>query len=560
MNKKNWIIYNKKIDVENTSKLGLNPITARILKNRNIDFNEIKYILSNDLNDLNNECLLPDIDKTVEFVLNCIKNKKNIMVIGDYDIDGVCSTYILVKSIKNLGGIVQYKIPHRVKDGYGINKNIIDDCVEKKIDLIITCDNGISADEEISYAKKNNIDVIVTDHHEVLNLPKDAYSVINPKINTSKYPFREICGATVCLKFVKRLYELNGLKFDYTGFLEFVTIATIGDVMPIINENHIIVKLGLLAIKNTKNIGLKKLIEVAKLNDKNITVYHIGFIIGPMINASGRLLTAEYALELFFEENINKATDLSLKLKLLNEERKYETELAEKIGIEIATKEFPDDKILVINIPSIKESIAGIVAGKIKEHFNKPVIVLTNSNEENVLKASCRSIEEYDIFNELSKFKNYFIKFGGHKMAAGFSMDKKYLYKLRKFLNDECNLTQDDFIKKTYIDCEVPIKYINIDMIKNIEKIEPFGNGIERPIFAAKKVNFKILNVYGDKKNVIKLLISQENINIKAVLFMDYDEFNNLIKDREYIDILYFPTINEYNGYVNIELNIKDFR
>ena len=558
MNKK-WVIHNKKFDIEDTSRWGIRPITARILRNRNISGDDIKYILSDDLQDLNSEDLLYGIDRAVNFIIKNIRDKKKIRVIGDYDIDGVCATYILLKGIKNVGGIVDYRVPHRVKDGYGINKNIINEAISDKVDLIITCDNGVSAGDEITYAKENGIEVIVTDHHEILNIPKDAYAVINPKLDCEKkYPFSEICGATVSLKVVKKLYELSAVSCDWTDLIEFSAIATIGDIMPNVNENHIIIKFGLKKITSTKNIGLKKLIEISNLKDKEITPYHIGFILGPMINASGRLMTAEYAIELFLTDDEERANELSLKLKMLNEERKYETELGKKEGLEYANN-MVNDKVLVIYLNNVKESIAGIVAGKIRESLNKPVIVLTESNEENILKASCRSIDEYDIFFELSKFSKNFIKFGGHKMAAGFSMDKKYLDDLRAFLNKKCELKDENFIKKIYIDAEVPLKYVTLDMIRDIEKIAPFGNGIENPLFATKNVKIKVLNVY-ESKNVISLLIKQDEISFKSVTFMDFLEFTNLTSGIDSFDIIYTPTINKFNGNINIELNIKDFR
>ncbi len=557
---KKWIIHNKKFDIEDTSRWDIKPITARILRNRNIVGDDIKYILSNALDDLHSADLLYDIDRAVNFIIRNVKDKKNIRIIGDYDIDGVCATYILLVGIKNIGGIVDYRVPHRVKDGYGINKNIIDEAINDKIDLIITCDNGVSANDEISYAKKNGIDVIVTDHHEILNLPNDAFAVINPKLDCeNKYPFSEICGATVALKFVKKLYELSNTNCDWTDLLEFSAIATVGDIMPSINENHIIVKLGLQKLSKTKNLGLKKLIEISNLKDKQITPYHIGFILGPMINASGRLMTAEYAIELFKTNDEKKADEFSLKLKMLNEERKYETELGKKEGLEYAINNRKEDKVLVIYLENVKESIAGIVAGKIKESLNKPVVLLTKSSEENILKASCRSIDDYDMFFELSKFSEHFIKFGGHKMAAGFSMDEKYLDDLRLFLNKECKLNDENFVKKVYIDAEVPLQYLTYDMIRDIEKLEPFGNSIETPLFATKNVKIKILNVY-ETKNTISLLIKQGEISFKSVIFMNFLEFSNLIKSVDDFDIIYTPSINEFNGNINIELIIKDFR
>ena len=568
MKKTNWILKNNKFDKIIASKLKISPLLARILSNRNITTEEdIKMILSSNICDLHDEKLLPDIDKGCKFLKERIENKCKIMVVGDYDIDGVCSSFILIDGLKKLNANVDYIIPDRIKDGYGINIDIINRCIEKKIDTIITCDNGIAASKEIQYAIENNINVIVTDHHDINKLPDGAIAIINPKrIDLEiKYPFKDICGAVVAWKFIKYLFllydnKIGDQKLDYLYYLDFVTLATIGDIMPLVNENHIIVKIGLENIKNTKNIGLKKLIEKGGLLDKQISVFSIGFILGPMINAAGRLKNAEIALKLFLSNDEIEADNISNELKELNEKRKSDTDKGEQKALSIIEQQFKNNKILIVYLDNVSESVAGIIAGRIKEKLNKPVIIVTDSNDNNILKASCRSIDCYNIFDALVIHNDLLLKFGGHKLAAGFSINRNNLNILIDMLNSENKLIDEDFIKKVYIDFELSFSKLNIDLINEIEKLEPFGNGFEKPLFGVKNIVYKIDNIYGNNKNVIKLSLNEKNNFKKAVLFYDSNEFIKQTENRNNLDLVYYVQVNEYNNNKTIELNIKDFR
>lgn len=563
--KSNWVLNNKKADYTDISnKFNISLLTSKIIVNRGInDDDSIKMMLSDNLSDMNPCELLPDIEKATFFIKEQIKLNKKIRIVGDYDADGVCSTYILYKGLKLLNANVDYIIPDRVKDGYGINISIIERCIQDKIDIIITCDNGISANEEIKFAKQNNIEVIVTDHHDIQQLPEDAYAIVDPKRTdvNNKYPFTEICGAVVSLKFIKKLFGLyDDNNLDYKQFVEFAMIATVCDIMPITNENHILVKAGLKLIKETKCKGLKKMLELSNLLDKELTTYHIGFIIGPQINASGRLRTAEMALELLLEEDDDKILTVANELKKLNDERKIETDFGEEEGLKLVKEIYENDKVLVLYLKSVKESVAGIVAGRIKDKIYKPTIVLTDSDTENVLKASCRSIESYNMFDELSKYRHLFIKFGGHKLAAGFSIDKNNLEELRLGLNKNCNLTEDDFIKKIYIDYELALNKISLALVEDIEKLKPYGNMNEKALFALRDVEFSIINIYGANKNVVKLKLKKDNFEQFATIFSDSEEFVQNTKNYTKIDILYNLSINEYNNAKKPEITIKEYR
>lgn len=562
----NFVLYNKKKNIKEISqKYGLTPLTSVILCNREIfDDSEIEKILSSDLHDLNEAKLLPDVDKAANIIHEAISEKKKIMIVGDYDVDGVCATFILYDSLMKLSANVIYYIPDRFTDGYGINNNIIDFAINEKVNLIITCDNGIASGEQITYAKENGIDVIVTDHHDIANIPVDALAVIDPKrvdIET-KYPFTEICGAVVAMKLMIRYYELfmNDMNFILDTYLEFATIATISDIMPLVNENHIIAKLGLKKILDTKNIGLKKLIERAGLLniDKKLTAYHIGFIIGPLINAAGRMKNANEAIKLFISKDEAEIEELASKLQRLNAERKEMTENGTKLAISKIESTYKDDKVYVIYVEGLGEQVAGIVAGRIKDKYNKPTIILTDTTEDLVAKASCRSIETYDMFSSLNVHSSMLLKFGGHKMAAGFSILKKDIDELRELLNKECNLTDVDFVKKVYIDAEFPFYEMTEDIMNDYEKLDPFGQKFTRPQFATRGVNVKILNVYGAEQNVLKLSLEKDARRLKAVMFASANEVMSQLNKQ--IDIVYYPKINEYMGNKSLEINVLDFR
>ena len=566
--KSNWFLHNKKKNIkEMMQKYGIDALTSVILCNREIyEDSDIKKILSSDLNDLNDEKLLPDIDKAAEILNRFMCDNKKIRIVGDYDIDGVCSTYILYDSIKRLGADISYAIPDRISDGYGINISIIDKAIEDKVDLILTCDNGIAAAEQITYAKKNNITVIVTDHHDISELPHDAAAIVDPKRNDidKPYPFAEICGAVVAWKFMARYYEIykNDRNFIIDNYLEYAMLATIGDIMPLINENHIIAKLGLTRIIHTKNLGLRKLLEVTGIDfeNKEVTAYHVGFIIGPLINAAGRMDKASLALNLFLSTDLIKINEIAQELKVLNDERRKMTEDGAKLAIKTIEEKYSDDKVIVVFVDGLGEQVAGIVAGRIKEKYNKPAIVLTDTTSSDEAKASCRSIECYDIFEALGRHKDMFLKFGGHKTAAGFSILKKDIDKLRAFLNEECELTEDDFVPKMYLDAEFPFYNFNIELIEGINRLEPYGQGFKKPTFATKGVKCIIKNVYGATKNVIQLSLSKDGNTSKAVAFTDYDVLTNRLSESNILDIAYYPKINEFRGQKSVDITISEYR
>lgn len=564
--KSKWFIYNKRKNYKEISeKYGISQLLSIILCNRDLTSDEdIKMILSSKIDDILDEKLLPDIDKGIDLLNEYIINKKNIRIVGDYDIDGICSTYILYEALRNLGVNVSYAIPDRIIDGYGINNTIIDKAIEDKIDLIITCDNGIAAENQISYALKNNIKVIVTDHHDINELPVSAAAIINPKREDvkDKYPFKEICGAFVAMKFMLRYYDKYESDRDYiiNNFLDFAMLATVGDIMPLINENHIIVKLGLERIKNTKNKGLKQLLYVTDLINKEITAYHIGFIIGPLINAAGRMDSATLALELFLSNDDNRINEIADKLLSLNNDRKKITEEGINTTLSIIEEKYKNDKVIVVYIEKLPEQVAGIIAGRIKDKYYKPTIVLTDTNNNLEAKASCRSIEAYDMYNNLCAYKDLFLKFGGHKLAAGFSMLKKNIDLLRKELNENCKLTDDDFIPKVHIDVEIPYYNIGVKQVNELSIVEPFGQGFSKPVFATKNVEAKIRNVYGESNNIIQLSLSKDGYTNKAVAFMDSYDMANRLRENSNIDILYYPKINEFKGTINVEYNIVDYR
>ena len=564
----NWFLHNKRNSIKEVSqKLGLKPLTSVILCNREIyEEDNIKKMLSSDINDINDASLLPDVDKATMVLNEYINNRKRIRIVGDYDIDGVCATYILFDAIRKLGADISFDIPDRISDGYGINISIIDKAINDKIDLIITCDNGIAAGEQISYAKKNGIEVIVTDHHDIASLPKDAIAIVDPKRKDVEkiYPFSEICGAVVAWKFMMRYYELyrNDKKYIIDNYLEFAMLATIGDIMPLVNENHIIAKIGLKKIIHSQNAGLKKMLDITEIdyNNKGVSTYHIGFIIGPLINAAGRMDKATTALNLFLSNDEREMDEISEVLKKLNIERKKMTEEGIKLAIDDIELNYKNNKVILVFVEGIGEQVAGIVAGRIKDKYNKPTIVLTDTLNADEVKASCRSIEAYDLFEALSAHKDMFLKFGGHKMAAGFSMLKADIDKLRNLLNEECNLKEEDFIPKIYIDAEFPFYNFNLDLISEIDRLEPYGQGFQRPIFATKGVRCSIKNVYGADNNVMHLILNKDSKLSKAVFFGNYELIKNRLDSSDVIDVVYSPSINEFRGLKSVDIKLIEYR
>lgn len=583
-----WFIKNSNDPGIDYKKLGINNVLYKILINRNIDTEEkIKSFLEPDLSNLNSPILLKDMVKASNYILNCISKKKKIRIIGDYDVDGVTSTYILYKGLKRINGNVSYDIPHRVQDGYGINNHLIDKAAADDIDLIITCDNGIAARDAIEYANSLNIDVIVTDHHEVPKIENsgvvedsipNAKAVIDPKQKECNYPFQEICGAVVALKLIEYLYLIKGIEKDefYETFLPYAAIATICDVMPIIDENRIIVSKGIEYLKKSKDVGLIALFEACDINPDKLDVYHLGFIIGPTINSSGRLESAKKAIALLLEEDYSEAIKMAKELRALNSERQDLTnEAFEQIDEKITDEDLLNKhNVLILYKEGLNESILGIVAGKIKEKYYRPVAVLSDSN--GIIKGSGRSIEEYDMFSEFSKSKHLLKSFGGHKMACGLSLERENLEKFIEDIDSKENLTKEDLIKKIYIDGQLSLKYISMQLAKNIESLAPFGNGNSAPKFGAKNLNIISLKVLGKNKNFIKMTLQENNVNFTATLFEDGNSF--LSKLAKYygknavlellngrpsnilIDIVFNLEINEYLGNSSIQLKIKNYR
>lgn len=573
-----WIIRNRKIDLDKVSKeTGSSKFICKLLSNRNItDADKIKDFLFPKIEELHSPYELKDMDKAVRIISEKINSKKKIRITGDYDCDGVISTFILITAFRRLNADVDFVIPDRITDGYGININIIDKAINDKIDTIITCDNGIAAVEQIKYAKENGVTVIVTDHHDIPSEKVMADAVINPKQMECNYPFDKICGAVVALKLVQALYkEFNIPDSEHYKLIQYAAIATVCDVVDLVDENRAIVKIGLDQIKNTKNKGLLKLIKEAGLEGKEITTYSLGFVIGPCINATGRLDTAVKGVELLLEEDEDKASKLAKELVELNSERKDMTAEGVEQTIEIIeTNPIKNDKVFVIYNKNIHESIAGIVAGRIKERYNVPTIVLTKS--EKGVKGSARSIEEYNMFLELNKCKSLLTKFGGHPMAAGLSLEEEDINALRLKLNENTTLTHEDLIPKVYIDMAVDFKSISYRLIDEIAKLEPYGKANPKPLFGVKNVSVLGARILGKNNNVLKLKLSKENIAIDCIYFGEIDDFIDTVTQnygedqydrmingkisRIKLDMVYYPDINEYNGYKSLQLVMQKYR
>lgn len=583
-----WKLKNKKVDIDFMSKeYNTSNFLCRLMANRDIlDDKTIKSYINPVYSNLNNAKDMKDIEKACLLLKEKINLGKKIRIVGDYDVDGVISVFILYKALKRCDANIDYEIPDRINDGYGINKNIIKKAYDDGIDTIITCDNGIAAISETEYAKSLGITVIVTDHHDVAFTEEDgirnsilpsADCILNPKQEDCNYTFKKICGAGVAFKLIEVLYESFEIKKEEVyEFIEFVAIATVCDVVDLVDENRIFVKNGLEMITNTNNIGLRELKKANDLEDKEITAYHLGFVIGPCINASGRLDSAKKGLELLLCEDINKAEILAKEIVDLNEERKEMTSEGLERAIKIIeSSSIKDDTILVVYIHDIHESLAGIIAGRVKEKYNKPTIILTKSEEG--VKGSCRSIEEYNIFEGLLSCKDILDKFGGHPMAAGLSLQEDKVEILRKRLNDTCNLTKEDLMKKISIDMSLPLESVTIPLIDELKKLEPFGKGNSKPIFGVKNARIKKAILMGKNKNVLKLkILTNENIYIDAMIFNNIEEFEEKIikkygqdeldslynknQNNLLMDFLFYPSINEWNQNKYIQIIVEGVR
>ena len=567
-----WFITMKKADFNRIGeKYHISPILARLIRNRDIIGDDaIDFYLNGTIADLYDGMLMKDMDRAVEILAEKIREEKRIRVIGDYDIDGVNATYILQEGLSVLGADVDTDIPDRVKDGYGLNKMLIDRAIDDGIDTIVTCDNGIAAAEEIAYAKDNGLTVIVTDHHEVPYIEMDdekeyiipkADAVVDPHRADCGYPFKGLCGAAVAYKLVEALYNVMQRDPEDVDYLmENVAIATVGDVMDLNGENRIFVKQGLEMLKRTKNPGLKALIECTGIDADRLNAYHIGFVIGPCINASGRLDTAKRALELLNARTRRDAVMLAEDLKALNDSRKEMTErgVAEAVDL-IETTSLKDDRVLVVYLPDCHESIAGIVAGRIRERYYRPVFVLTKA--EDGVKGSGRSIESYDMFDQMCRCRALFTKFGGHKLAAGLSLEEENVQRFRETINALCDLTEEDLREKVSIDMQLPFPYITERLVQELEILEPFGKGNPKPLFAGKDLRVISPRIFGKNRNVLKCRLEDPQGNqMEAVYFGDVEACLKAMEQKKVMAFTYYPSVNEYMGRRNIQVTIVNYQ
>ncbi len=585
---KKWLLRNTSKDIKSLAKSsGVSEVVAKILVNRGID-NEIdvKKFMRASIEDLYDPFLMKNMERAIELIKVAIYNNEKIVVYGDYDADGVTSTVIMYKALKHCGAQVEYYVPDREHEGYGVNSDRIRKLKVQGFTVVLTCDNGIAALEQVKLAKELGMTVIITDHHELsfeeddagnrtFNIPM-ADAVINPKQKDCNYPFKHLCGAGIALKFVQALYMKLGINMEFAWqFIEIAGIGTICDVVDLTSENRIIAKNALAMLTNTKNLGLKCLKEILTISEKEIKSYHVGFQIGPCINATGRLETAALSVELLICEEESRAKELAKILYDLNKKRQeMTTENVEEVIELIQHSTFKNDKVLVIYKENIHESIAGIVAGRVREAFNVPTIILTKGKDNP--KGSARSIDEYNLFEELIKCEELLEKFGGHPMAAGLSIKEENIEKLRAKLNLICKLTDEDIVPKVRIDERMPLNKINYDIIKELELLEPFGKGNPSPLLAEKNISVLRIDILGKDANTLKVkfLMPEGNKTIDGICFNRVEEFIELLKDKygeehmSYcakprgmkLDLIFSPQVNEYNGYKSIQLKILDFK
>lgn len=573
--------------MEMAKKYGIDPLIARIIRNRDIiDEKEITEYLYGGKEALHNPHLLKDVDKAAEIIAEGIAGKKAMRIIGDYDIDGVNATYILLEGIRRCGGNVDAAIPDRMKDGYGINEHLIGQALSDGKELLITCDNGIAAINEINFAKEKGMTVVVTDHHEIPYrnteqgkefLRSNADAIVNPKQNDCLYPCKGICGAVVAWKLVQVLYERMDIPVEEADiFIENAGFATVGDVMDLTGENRILVKLGLKALEHTKNPGMKALIAKNKLSDKPLSAYHIGFVLGPCINASGRLDTAKRSLELLLERDEVKASALAGELVELNESRKYMTQQETQKALEQIEKEGREkDKVLVVYLPECHESLAGIIAGRIREAYQRPVFVLTRGEEG--VKGSGRSIEAYSMFDKMTEVAELFTKYGGHPMAAGLSMREEDIDKLREQLNQKAELSEEDMAEVVRLDAVLPMSYFTVDTIRQLSVLEPCGKSNTKPVFADRNIKITRANIVGVNRNVLKLhLLDSRGNPVAGVYFGEVEKFLTFLSEKfgsEEVDAamhgkensiqfaaVYEPAVDTYSGRESVQAIIRRFR
>ena len=568
-------------------KYGIDQVTARIIRNRDIvEDEDIRLFLQGDLSDCHDPALLKDGDKLTDILIKKINEGASIRIVGDYDIDGVMATFILKKALDELGANVSYVIPDRISDGYGLNVRIIDDAYGDGIDTILTCDNGIAAIQEISHAKELGMCVLVTDHHEIpfeeINGEKkyilsDADAIVDPHQKDCNYPYKNLCGAAVAWKMMCLLFKKLGKQTGILDeMLENVAFATVGDIMDLNGENRILVKEGLKRIHNTKNIGMRALITQCGLMAEQVESYHFGYVLGPCINASGRLDTATRALQMLLEEDENTASLIASELCVLNEERKELT----KAGVDEAIRQYEecgykDDTVVVIYMPEVHESIAGIIAGRVREYCHKPVFILTKSGDK--VKGSGRSIEEYSMYEEMCKVKDVFFKFGGHPMAAGLSIEADRVDEFRRRINENSTLTEQDLMEKVKIDVPMPVSYVTKELVREFEILAPFGKGNPRPVFADKNMYISRMWIVGKNQNVLRLsMVSADGKPVSAIYFGDIDTFIGYLSEkfssedvdlamrgrqnRLVISVVYAPKINSFRDEENLQFEIQFYQ
>lgn len=583
-----WIALNKKADFYALAeKFHIDPVIARVIRNRDVIGEEAveRYLNSNA--ELYDPRKMKDLEQGVAIIQDAIVNQKPIRIISDYDVDGVMSNYILYRALLRCNAKVDYRIPDRIADGYGMNTNMVQEAQEAGIEVILTCDNGISAYDATAYAKSLGMTVVITDHHDIpfeydedddhkeyIIPPADA--VIDPKQPDCNYPYKQLCGAGVAYKFIQVLYEACGIEIEAAeDFIEFVAMATICDVMELTDENRILVKRGLEEMNRTGNIGLRALIRANELDQKKLQAYHVGFELGPCINSTGRLQNAKLSLDLLMTDDYEAAEKQAQYLKQLNDERKEMTLKGTEFAIEqVETTTLADDRVLVIYLPDTHESLAGIIAGRIREKYYRPTIVFTDS-EPGLLKGSARSIDGYNMYDALTECRELMVKYGGHPMAAGMTIQAKDLEYLRHKLNVLCELTDEDLKPKLYIDVPMPIDYISFNLIEQLDLLEPFGKGNEKPVFAQKNLRVRSARVLGRNANLLKLEFESENGARMEGIYFEVEEFLSNIKawfgeaecdqmlkgwlNNVVLHVAYYPAINEFNGMRAMEIIVKSY-
>lgn len=574
-----WRIYSKRADFNAiANRFNIDPVVARVIRNRDVESEEeIERFLYGTLDDCHDGNLMKDMDKGVSIISEKIDAGESIRIVGDYDVDGVTSTYILYDAIRCLGGKVSYDIPHRITDGYGINVRIIEQAASDEVDTIITCDNGIAAFDAVTRAKELGLTIVVTDHHEIQEMIPDADAVIDPHQEGDAYPYKAICGAEVAYKFIRCLHKYRGQELEDRKYIDFVALATYCDVMPLLDENRIYVREGMKKIAETDNLGLAALVRQCSLEGASITGYHLGFVLGPCINTAGRIGSAKEALLLFLEEDEAACASKALALKIGNDDRKRITEEGTALAIETVLREgYDKDQVIVLYLNGVHESLAGIIAGKIKEHFYRPTIVFTDSENEELLKGSGRSIEDYNLFEKLSEVKDILYKFGGHKLAAGLTIQRDELDKLREELNNRADLNEQQLTPKLMIDVPMPLRYVNMGLIAQLDSLEPFGTANPRPLFAEAGLKVNGLYIYGKRGNVMNISVTDSRGGRFMVMTFDPEGviedikkwFTEEVCDKMLkgaytgvmLDIAYQPQINEYRGERNIQFLLKNMR